>query len=155
TNCNGQCVNTQTDTANCGGCAKPCPGGQVCSGGVCGMGCPQPLVVCNGGCADPRFDPNNCNGCGQVCPGAAHAIAVCATSTCNLVCSAGYVDCDRSGGNGCEININTDANNCGGCAKVCAGAANASPSCAAGVCGITCSNGFANCDNNNGNGCEI
>jgi len=33
TNCNGQCVNTQLDVGNCGGCGKPCSG--VCSAGAC------------------------------------------------------------------------------------------------------------------------
>ena len=34
TNCNGKCVDTASDVANCGACGKACDGGG-CSGGMC------------------------------------------------------------------------------------------------------------------------
>lgn len=33
--CNGQCVDTQTDIANCGACGNACPPGYVCNSGQC------------------------------------------------------------------------------------------------------------------------
>jgi Stigma-specific protein, Stig1 len=46
TRCDGVCVTTQTDAANCGKCGKTCKNGKVCRGGQC---------VCRAGqspCAD-------------------------------------------------------------------------------------------------------
>src|SRR5262249_32571394 len=44
--------------------------------------------------------------------------------------------------------------NCGACGHVCV-AANGTPTCNGGTCGISsCSAGFANCDGNPANGCE-
>jgi alpha-tubulin suppressor-like RCC1 family protein len=39
--CNGTCVNTQTDPANCGACGNVCPGGNTCQSGMC-----TPTVTC-------------------------------------------------------------------------------------------------------------
>ncbi|MFO0652053.1 MAG: hypothetical protein U0326_37885 [Polyangiales bacterium] len=52
------------------------------------------------------------------------------------------------------MNLQTDVNNCGACARVC-NLANANESCAAGACGIaSCLAGFGNCDAMVANGCE-
>ncbi len=77
-----------------------------------------------------------------------------------FTCSAGFGDCDGdittgAAGTGCEINTNTSLANCGMCGRVCSAAANASPTCSAGSCGIACTSGFLNCDSNQANGCEI
>jgi hypothetical protein len=58
------CVDTDRDEKNCGGCGKQCNGTQACSHGVC---CDQGLIGCGGQCVDPRSDPNNCGGCGTTC----------------------------------------------------------------------------------------
>jgi hypothetical protein len=42
TNCNGQCVDTQADEANCGSCGSPCGAGQSCVNGAC-------VTTCNAG----------------------------------------------------------------------------------------------------------
>ena len=42
---------------------------------------------------------------------------------------------------------------CGGCGHAC-NSTNGTASCASGVCGISCSAGFGNCDGNVTNGCE-
>lgn len=34
-NCAGECVDTNTDPANCGFCGNQCPGGEICSAGAC------------------------------------------------------------------------------------------------------------------------
>ena len=37
--CNGACVDTQTDTNNCGECGTACTGTEVCNAGVCAPAC--------------------------------------------------------------------------------------------------------------------
>jgi hypothetical protein len=47
--CDGDCVNTQTDAANCGSCGNPCAtNGGYCSAGVCH--CPTGYLTHNGAC---------------------------------------------------------------------------------------------------------
>jgi hypothetical protein len=41
--CNAVCVNVMNDSNNCGGCGKPCGGGQFCQGGTCQSGGPVDL----------------------------------------------------------------------------------------------------------------
>lgn len=53
--CAGNCVDFDTDEANCGGCGKTCAGGDVCEGGVCVCAtalCPDPQ--------DPDAQPECC-----------------------------------------------------------------------------------------------
>ena len=45
---------------------------------------------------------------------------------------------------GCEINTQTDANNCGGCGMACSSNNVPTPSCSGGVCNGACSSGYAN-----------
>ena len=41
--CNGACVDTTTDSANCGSCGNVCLGGDTCQNGLCiGSACPAP-----------------------------------------------------------------------------------------------------------------
>jgi Stigma-specific protein, Stig1 len=45
--CNGKCVNTQTDSNNCGKCGKKCATGQACKQGQCVMeNCKPQLASC-------------------------------------------------------------------------------------------------------------
>ncbi|MDB4929700.1 MAG: hypothetical protein JWM10_2184, partial [Myxococcaceae bacterium] len=44
---------------------------------------------------------------------------------------------------------------CGGCGMACAPRANATAACAAGACAYTCAAGFADCDGDPSNGCEV
>jgi len=45
---------------------------------------------------------------------------------------------------GCEININTNASNCGGCGMACSSNNVPTPSCSGGMCNGVCSAGYAN-----------
>jgi hypothetical protein len=50
--CGGQCLNTQTDEANCGACGVACLTGESC---------------CGGKCVDLLRDRANCGSCGKRC----------------------------------------------------------------------------------------
>src|SRR5258706_13911671 len=80
----------------------------------------------------------------------------CGGGVCNGVCNADFADCDNNKkANGCEVNTQTNASNCGACGTICSNANIANPTCGAGVCNATCNNGFSDCDTNKQtNGCE-
>src|SRR6185369_9799435 len=80
----------------------------------------------------------------------------CVNSTCTIGCNAGFSDCDNNVADGCEVNTqNGDPNHCGNCNTIC-NLPNGTNSCSGGNCVVTaCGAGFADCDGNAGNGCEI
>jgi hypothetical protein len=88
------------------------------------------------------------------CPGAPNAMPLCQGGMCTFTCDPGFADCDLNPANGCEVDTNTSVTNCGGCGMMC-GNANGTPACTAGHCTITCFAGFADCDMNPLNGCEV
>ena len=53
-------------------------------------------------------------------------------------CNPGFLDCNNNQADGCEVNINDDAMNCGSCGNVCPPAM---PGCNNGVCAMGCLNG--------------
>lgn len=72
-------------------------------------------------------------------------------------CPPGYGDCDPEPG--CETDLQTSVDHCGGCTNDCTALAwpnVTSYGCDAGACAIAaCAAGFAHCDDSNDNGCEI
>ena len=137
--CNHACVDLNSAGANCGACGNNC-------GGTC----------CTGFCANMANDPANCGACGKMCTPMSVQAATCVMSQCSYsMCSPSYADCDGNRANGCEVNIATNAANCGGCAKGCSNA-NITPSCSSTVCNGACSAGYADCDKDKRtNGCEV
>ncbi len=157
--CEGVCTSIDNDSANCGACGTVCPSGEVCSAGVCANRCAAGELLCGGRCVNPDIDPAHCGACGTVCSGGAGATAVCATGICGAVCNTGFADCNRDlgapGGNGCEVDLRIDVDNCGACGEACPVPANAVAACTAGSCGLgPCATGFADCDMDPANGCE-
>jgi hypothetical protein len=99
-------------------------------------------------------DPNNCGGCGNVC-GTANASAYCGASRCELSCNSGFADCNQVNSDGCEIDVDTNLNDCGACGNICGSAGTSAVACNQGSCALTCAAGYQNCDGKPGNGCEV
>jgi hypothetical protein len=62
-------------------------------------------------------------------------------------------DCNQVAADGCEVDVRSNVDNCGGCGLVC-NTEHGTPSCKAGTCSITCASGYGNCDGLAANGCE-
>jgi hypothetical protein len=149
---------TPTDTVlNCGRCGNTCSGATpLCDSnrGSCVASCPAGTTRCGGTCVNLQTDPTHCGTCATVCS-YANASATCNVGMCQIAsCNAGFANCDGNAGNGCENNLNTNANNCGACGTMCPNRPNSAPLCSAGTCSLRCDPSFANCDGNAGNGCE-
>ncbi len=90
-----------------------------------GVACPMGLGDCDGdpanGCeVDLRNNPDHCGGCGMACFRAPNVVRACRSTGCDpFRCASGRANCDGDMANGCEVNTQTDANNCGGCGRVC------------------------------------
>ncbi len=155
--------NTDTDVQNCGSCDNACQfdhAGASCLAGTCVMGsCNTGYLDCNSsdvdGCeADIFFDELNCSGCGVRCT-FANGNGICSGGNCFLdSCIAGYDDCDNQDGNGCEVDLLTDPNNCSFCNNVCPGSVG-TPVCNNGSCDVSsCNPGLAECISGDGQPCE-
>jgi hypothetical protein len=145
-------ANLQNDPMNCGQCGSVCTGQQTCQQGACAFECPKGDVVCNGACVQLGTS-ENCAGCGDACP-----LGDCEPTaggwTC-LMCPPGFLDCDMNPANGCEVNASTDPDNCGSCGNVCPSGPDSTPVCVNGACDLFCSPGYADCDHDPTNGCEV
>jgi hypothetical protein len=162
--CGGACVDAGTDPKNCGACGTTCAGAPnaspVCAGGACGTACLPGFLDCDknaaNGCeTNGQSDPQSCASCGVACPAAPNASPACSSGVCSFACVSGFADCDKNAADGCEAVLGLDPANCGACGVVCPPAPNAVGACAGGVCAIACVAGFADCDKNPGNGCEV
>ncbi len=145
TACAGICTTLTSDVANCGSCGTACPSGAPCTNGACGTAaCQTGQVMCAGVCTNTATDPNNCGTCGNACASG----QACVSGACTTTCPTGQVMCA-----GVCTSTSTDPNNCGACGTVC-NSTNGTATCSSGVCGISCSAGFGNCDGKASNGCE-
>jgi hypothetical protein len=162
--CSGACVDRTTSVTNCGACGTVCAaanGTPRCVASACVISsCNAGYANCDGNVANgcetaTQANPLNCGRCGNLCA-FANAAATCAAGACVLgACAAGFANCDGNPANGCETDLRTSPANCGACSNRCA-PPNATGTCAAGVCGLgACDAGFANCDGNAANGCEV
>jgi hypothetical protein len=176
---NGCEANLHADANNCTACGTACniPHAYAgCADGCYTAACAYGFEDCNqnalDGCEAPLLaDPKNCGGCGMACPNAANASIGCQNGSCYVtMCTPGYADCDQNLQTGCEIRIDNDVKNCGGCGKacgqgqICSGGTctcppcsfpNANAGCVNFNCAIlSCIQGYDNCDGMNANGCE-
>ena len=170
---NGCETNTTNDATHCGTCPTMCSA-QVQN--ASGIGCASSAcnyTACNSGYAscdsnatngcetNTTNDATHCGSCPTNCNTQVQNASgkACVSSLCTYTsCSAGFASCDSVATNGCETNTTSDVTRCGNCSTNCnTQVQNASGiGCSASACTYTtCSGGFANCDLNATNGCEV
>jgi hypothetical protein len=131
-----------------------------CSVGVCNGACASGHADCDNdkltnGCETMLGTNADCAFCGDECK-LPNSNSQCMSAACTLVaCNAGYSNCDAIAGNGCEVDSATDPNHCGSCGNVCPYGPHSTPVCNNSVCAIVCDPGYADCDKNPNNGCEV
>src|SRR5580658_4910456 len=101
------------------------------------------LLSCGGGGSTPDMMMMTMATCtGVVCSTQNITNNKCVAGKCDGTCNSGFADCDdNKQKDGCETNINTDPNNCGGCGNVCSNNHIATPTCVGGICTGTCETG--------------
>jgi len=159
----GTCADLQSSVSNCGTCGMECAdapnASPLCTEGACRLRCDAGFFNCDtmtaNGCESRHRENANCGACGVACA-ADNAMTSCLSGECAItLCTSGFEDCDGDAMNGCEANVASDPNTCGGCGTACpADPANAASTCTMGSCGVTCDPGYADCDTNPANGCE-
>ncbi|MBI2395525.1 MAG: hypothetical protein HYV09_38520 [Deltaproteobacteria bacterium] len=163
--CTGACVDVASNLDHCGKCGEKCSvtsGSAKCEAGACAVAsCSGTLADCDkdysNGCeVDTATSLTSCGACGTNCEPAHATGAACTSSTCGYgACESPWADCDGNAANGCEWSVASDTANCGSCGNACPAVANATSTCSSGTCGFTCLTGFADCDGNAANGCEV
>ena len=136
-------------------CTQPCKQGTVdctcVNGDTCDAGLVCVLEICTdpgeGVCGDGRV------GRGEECDGNAVTNGACGAN-CRLSCNLGYDDCNGDAEDGCEIDIRTSLEHCGGCQIPCS-SAGGTAACDNGNCNLTCSAGYEDCNHDSTDGCEV
>ena len=172
------CLDPREDNDNCGACNNECDptnDGAVsypnayygCKNSECGhLKCQSGWGDCNSkageedvdGCETFLLDPNHCGDCGTVCAEGQQCLVgneyppqpTCMCPPGSTLCAKGLV--------GSCVDINNDARNCGGCGNVCPPSTTLNtlyPVCVNGSCETRCETGFANCNGNVDDGCEV
>ena len=139
---NGKETDVDCGGGACPGCdnGKPCTDGTDCKSMTCKNATCAPSP-CSNGVKDGMETDVDCGGptcakCkdGQMCTDGSDCVgAICNNAVCKspVMCAAGTGNCDGNAANGCEVNLNTDAKNCGGCGMICA---MGTPLCSNGKC---------------------
>jgi hypothetical protein len=151
-------LNTLT---NCGGCGVSCSranasatcGTRMCRIATCNSGFGNCDSMDANGCENTLDSLENCGACGTICA-LANADESCAGDVCRITsCTAPFDDCNGNDADGCERNLNTNNNHCGGCGLRCGDHASCNGS---GSC--VCDSGFFDCNGDIGtpssDGCE-
>ena len=157
-------INITNDNANCAVCGRVCSTNNVtpqCTAGQCQGACNPGFDNCNANLQTDGCETNlntsvqHCGQCGHTCS-SANATPSCSGGLCTGTCNSGFADCNGNfAQDGCEINIFSSTQNCGGCAQACS-TNHVNPICTVGSCqdGV-CHQGFVDCNNNKRtDGCE-
>jgi hypothetical protein len=161
---NGCETDTRSSASHCGGCGMACgerPNSLLgCVAARCVLACLAGYADCDAdatnGCeVDTRTSVANCGSCGRACR-PANATGACVAAQCRVaMCTAPFDNFDADADTGCEANTQTSTAHCGRCGNACPARANATSTCTGALCGFTCNAGFADCDNDPANGCEV
>ena len=147
--------------AHCGACANACPqrphATRTCDQGTCGFTCDSGWADCNGqaadGCESNLGAVTTCGTCNVACSSPPHGSATCNAGACGFTCNAGFADCNGQATDGCEVSLSLPSN-CGACGNNCVVGPNGTPSCVNGACAVSCTTGWANCNQDLSDGCE-
>jgi len=158
---------------NCSACGAACAPDHAigdCAAGSCQVAlCDEGWADCNGnpddGCETDTGRPENCGGCGVQCDVIPDPIGCNGAICTGILCAEGQADCD--GNDTCESDLSSDAT-CGSCnvrcefdggidghGSVACAVQNSVPGQRAWGCEVSCTDGFADCDGDYRNGCEV
>jgi len=160
--CGRTCVDTSSSPMHCGGCDARCPvrphSTPTCGAGTCGFECDPGRADCDGdesnGCETELGAVSDCAACDDVCS-YPNGMPGCASGACVLVgCSPGYGDCNAHPPDGCEADLGT-VTTCGDCTTACDDPVRASGMCTDLGCDFTCESGWADCNDDPSDGCEV
>jgi len=177
--CNGECVDLKGDKKNCGACGNVCaahePGpddcatppphtGWGCATGVCDRRiCEGGWADCDGnasmcgsnGCETDVSTMENCGGCGVKCKPDQECRLAGKFYECQDTCEKNELVRCREADPVCT-DLATDVDNCGTCGLICDDArANQINRCVDGLCAVECRDGFADCNGDPSDGCEV
>ncbi len=158
-------IEIAADPFNCGGCGEEfvcdlSDAFEICVDFVCAIGvCDADRGDCDEeaetGCeVDLLTDPAYCGTCDIACD-FLNATPLCVDGGCvQGPCDEGWGDCDPAVP-GCETNLLTTLDHCGECDDLCE-VTDGDAVCTAGECRVAdCADGFTDCNEQPGDGCEI
>ena len=124
-----------------------------------GVACPKGFADCNhrpgDGCeVNLARDLDHCGACDVACSADGTTDHACNDGVCNVVCDGTHADCNKDGSDGCEADLQRDADHCSACDVACSPAGATQNVCVAGVCTPACDGTHADCDKDGKNGCE-
>ncbi len=131
-------------------------GGCATTNGPCASAedCPRGNGCCDGRCTDLQNDSRHCGACQSTCE-TPNAVATCRGGGCQFQCAPGFGNCNGDRADGCEQPLTDAVDHCGLCGRTCT-ALNAAPACVASRCGLgACATGFADCNDDDIDGCEV
>ncbi len=156
-------LNTLTDCGSCNTACAIANATESCTTGQCLVtGCAADFRDCDGdmrSCERPINTVSDCGACNAACS-LPNASAACEGSPGARTCAVGsctqfFEDCDDLTENGCEVNLQTDTDDCGACGYDCNDEEHvASATCSGGSCAFTCDANFRDCNNVDTDGCE-
>lgn len=159
----GDAMRCRVADHTCVGCVSDdqCAPGTICdeTSSTCVAGCtpehacPGAELCCGGTCFDGDTSLAHCGACGNACASGPRSTATC-DGACGLLCEDGYGDCNDDAVDGCETDVTSDPDHCGGCGLACSDV-NGTSSCEGSRCAIACDEGYADCDAQADNGCEV